>query len=272
MKPQASSMPAPGIYKGIPSDVYFSWDCAVSQSDLKNFVEPRGKPGRAVRIGGSLFHSLILEGMDVVKEEYATAPEDWNLSTKVGKHQMAEFEKSCGKIGVKPKEKADAVWLAQKILGDPKMKALFRDRGGDAEVSIIAQLEGFKHLSKCRIDKVGSGSNGRPVLVDLKSTYEIGPAEFKDVIVKYGYAAQAAYYVDLYHAITGDYLPWVWACASTQTGETWFTQCPNDYLAFGRKWYQTVFKLYEREEDSRVWFDEQIELAKAKAKESTNGS
>ena len=91
----------------------------------------------------------------------------------------------------------------------------------------------------------------RKCLADLKTTGYRTAAEFKDAIVKFGYASQAAFYVDLYASVTGEYLPWVFVCVSKDTFDVWYEVMTNEQLAFGRRWYQDVLTLYERHNDAQ---------------------
>ena len=226
----------------IPFDEYLELD-ATSKSDLDRFVSDKDKKGSGLLVGRAL-HTLILEGPEKAKEEYAFAPDEWDYRTILGKEARDAFQlEHPGKEILRPKERAIVKSMAAAIYSDPKAMKVIRAPGKN-EATAIGRVPGFESMSKCRIDMIR-----KSCIVDLKSSGVANIPEFINSIVKFGYAAQAAYYTDLYAAITNEYLSFYFLVVTKgdkTDHQVEFVPITNEQLAFGRKWYTDIFKLKER--------------------------
>jgi len=233
----------PGIYEGLPFDAYQASD-ALSFSDLEAWV--RGKPKNLGRRGlvPSVLHCLVLEGKDATAARYVKLDANYDLRMREGREAVAQVAAKTGKQPIKPTEWAEVVAMYKSIMAcEDIRKAL--GRPSKREVCIRTQVEGYHTLTKARLDILCDD-----VIIDLKTTHCIDRDEFIDSIVQYNYAARAAFYIDNVAAVTGKYLPFEWICVSTRPPQynTWRLRCSHEREAFGRKYYQTILRLYERYE------------------------
>lgn len=219
----------------------------ISKSDLNKWITGEGPKGRHLLIG-SVLDSWITRSKEYMAQHYCTAPEDYDLRTTAGKINLQEFEESQGgKKALRPKERALVVRLYNALMANSDARAIIEAQGRN-QLACFAKLEGFNSLSKCLID-----FERRMPLIDLKTTGYADEQEFKQAIVDYGYTAQAAYYTDIYAALTGEYRSFYFLCVSKRDDhKVWLTQATPGQMAHGRRWYQDVLTLYERYGENNV--------------------
>ena len=186
--------PAPGVYPGVPHEVYRSWD-AVCQSDLKRLQKspahlqaywadpPAQTP--AMRLG-TAFHAYLLDSSEVFAKSYAIAPCGLDKRTVATIHGMAES-----------------------LFNNP---AIFRVTQGlslvphQNEVSIVFRCDGGDFtkngtiLCKGRLDMIRETGPDSWTIVDPKTTTDASPENFGKAAFNLGYHIQAAFYL--------------WGCAS----------------------------------------------------------
>lgn len=211
----------------------------LSHSDLKSFVS--GKPMARSRrlIVGTALHTLVLEGFDSYIGQFHECFTEHKLNTKEGKESFA-LEGVDGKTSLRPSEWRLVRGMADSLNSHPQAaKVIGAD--GENELCVLATPEGFSTPCKCLIDM-----KRRACLVDLKTTGYLTHDEFRQAIVDYGYASQAAFYVDMYAAATGEYLQWFFVCVSKTSLDVWVEPITHEQLAFGRRWYKDILALYER--------------------------
>ncbi|MCK5236156.1 MAG: PD-(D/E)XK nuclease-like domain-containing protein [Deltaproteobacteria bacterium] len=190
----AKGWPEYGIHGDVPFEDYLAID-AVSNSYLgklkqcpaKALMENEDTPalgfGRAV-------HSLVLEGFDPFRKDFAVMPKI-DKRTKVGKARYATFlEKHGGKGIITVDEYAHAFGMRKAIHSHPMAKKLLAQ--GVTEQTVIWTSNGTR--CKSRPDALPGGKTR--ALVDLKTTEDASPEGFKRSIKKWGYARQAAFYLD----------------------------------------------------------------------------
>jgi hypothetical protein len=211
---------------------------AVAHSDLQEWAKgKRTAAGRRFALGTALH--LILADHKLAAQTYATAPEDWDLRTRAGKEAMAAHEEETGKIGIRPRERAQLEGMMNALYDHDQAADMIRAEG-DVEIAVLARLH-TGVASKGLLDKVTPGP-----IVDYKSTGLNGPEEFRKATTRYGYDSQAAYYVDLYEMATGERRPFLWVCVNKTTCEVWTMALSSEQYRAGRRWYGDMLSLWER--------------------------
>lgn len=228
------------IYEGLSFEGYQQLE-GKSHTDLRTWVSGQDKkPSRRLLVGTAL-HDAVLRGNDYCRENYEFISEEVNLTTKEGREKMAEAEKATGKTILRPSERSVVKGCLNALRGEGLVQRALAAPGQKRELALVAPLEGVQ--CRCLADIVMPGK----CLIDLKTTGWNRRDDFVNAIVAYGYASQAAMYVDLWHQISGDFLPFWFMCVTVrQPAAAWMLEITPEQLAFGREWYKTVLKLYNR--------------------------
>ena len=152
----------------------------------------------AAMFTGSATHSAILEP-DSFAKQYVTLP--------TGKdRRSAEYKALCAANGTdNVLVSADASQISamqSAVRANPVAnKWLYQEKGRN-ELSVYAKDPETGILVRCRFDRLLD----RGFSPDLKTTTDASPRGFSNAIAKYGYAFQAAFYLDTYYWATGDVL------------------------------------------------------------------
>jgi hypothetical protein len=191
----------PGVYPGIPMDVYVTWDAA-NYSVLKKFDRsaaharemltnpPDQTPAMAL---GTATHAAVLEP-ELFKSGWAVGPEG-DKRTKKTKLAWAKFEaENPDKEAQTANEYAQCSAMAQAAHANPNVLELIKGKGF-TELSFVWVDQATDVLCKGRIDRFGRlwGNN---VIADLKTTTNASEEAWKWEVRKYFYHAQAAFYID----------------------------------------------------------------------------
>lgn len=246
---------APGIYQGMPDDEYFALPF-VSHSDLQAFAagESRKPISKANAQAGHLAELFALEPTSYAVR-YFTLPDDLDdeghqihkFNTKDGKAWLAEHQKA--NVGLEPvryEEREKAQKRGNALLRSGPTSAFFQYER-NIQTVIVTELDGV--MVKVRLD-MEILRDGDVVIGDLKTTSALTAEEFRESIVKYGYASQAAIYCDAYAAATGITPRDYYNIVVSKTGRdddgwpaTWRVHYTAEMLAYGRRWYQDVLRL-----------------------------
>lgn len=138
---------------------------------------------------GTLAHCAILEP-DALLERYIVRPEGLDLRTKAGKEWSDALPAGVLMIGAD--EWATAIAQRDAVRAVPELAELLAE--GVAEVSAFWRDDETGLQCKCRPDWVHTLSDGRVILVDVKTTVDASPQQFSRSVWKYGYHRQAAWY------------------------------------------------------------------------------
>lgn len=126
-----------------------------------------------------------------------------NIRGGLGTKLSAEFEEKARENGLIPVKRVTARVvdkMAESLLGNREARA-FLD-SGTPEVSMFANVEGVD--CRGRVDSLGR------VMGDVKTTgKEASESDFARQVFTLGYHVQYGHYEDIYEAITGETLPWV---------------------------------------------------------------
>lgn len=147
---------------------------------------------------GSATHSAILEP-DSFAKQYVTLP-------AVKDRRSAEYKALCAAHGTdNVLVSADASQInamQSAVRANPVANKWLYQEQGRNELSVYAKDPETGILVRCRFDRLLD----RGFSPDLKTTTDASPRGFSNIIAKYGYAFQAAFYLDTYFWATGDRL------------------------------------------------------------------
>ena len=191
---------APGIHPCIPADDYHS-AAGVSKSQLdriarspahlRAYLDGPKEPPTPAMILGTLTHLALFEPHffgDCVS--HYERPEGLTFVSKDGKAwRDARQDKP-----IITADEADRVrGMIAAIRRHPTAHLILE--GGEAEQSVFAAHRETGLLRKGRLDWITRDNQGRPCIVDLKTTDDA--AQFERTVAAYRYHVQAAYYTDL---------------------------------------------------------------------------
>lgn len=197
----------PGIYPNIPEAAYHSCQFgppgSLSAHEAKNLLDcpaiyrhMKDNPSevKAAFDFGHVVHELILgTGAGFVVHDFDS------LRTKAAREFVAEVREA-GKTPISRADYDKAMAAAQAVKSDPIAAALFAK--GEAEQSIYAKDEETGVWMRGRVDWI-TQYEGRPVLVDVKTTRDPNPYTFNKQAANLDYGLQAAWYQTLYTNVTG---------------------------------------------------------------------
>jgi hypothetical protein len=147
---------------------------------------------------GRACHCYILEGDAEFLKHFCVAPV-CDKRTKEGKAVFAEFQAANeGKDVVTADDMLKLVTMREAVYQHPAAAELLAL--GAAEQTAIWQDAVTGIMCKCRPDWIPKDSR---VIVDLKTTTDAGAVGFGRSVASYGYARQAALYLDGVNAATG---------------------------------------------------------------------
>ena len=194
--------PDQGIYNDVPMAVYNSWEAARS-STLKLMTErspahawreichPR-KPTGALEFGQAI-HCAVLEP-ERFEKDYVARPKI-DRRTKAGKTEWAEFEdEHKHKEIINLDEFEGCLQIRAAAARHPTISRIMLGQGAN-EVSAIYQDRDTGTPCKIRPDRLVM-CDGNSFCVDLKSCLSAEPRAFAQACQRFGYASQAAMYLE----------------------------------------------------------------------------
>lgn len=200
----------PSLVLDMPEDVYHADPVeggSLSYSGMKELLkspahyrhyidEPRTE--KPAFDAGHIVHALVLgTPLNVVEIPQSILASNGAASTKAAKEFIAEARLD-GLIPVKASEMDPLREIAEAVLAYAPSRALLEDPG-PAEVSMFAPDPESGVWIRGRADKVATGSDGGPVLVDLKTTLSADPQEFnRKAIAQFRYYLQSTVYTNLW--------------------------------------------------------------------------
>lgn len=136
---------------------------------------------------GRAFHTAILEP-DELLNRFCVKPAEMKRTTKAGKAAYAELKKS-GKAILDAYEMSRIGAMRGAVYSHP-IAGAFVSKIELAEYSFFWK-DGDGHENKARIDAVSCGA-----VIDIKTCASASPRVFQRAIDNYGYALQAAHYME----------------------------------------------------------------------------
>lgn len=237
-----------GVLSGARTTLYekIDWDAysliqAASNSGLRDWVTGSSPKGRNLTIGSAL-HCALLEDKDAISSRYHFTDSELDLRIKDDKEKWSRIaQENPGKIIIRPHERKLIRAMAAAVLSH-RLAAKAIKGIEQAEVSLLAEPKGCAERIKGRLDGVCKKS-----IVDLKTSGFPDSSYWKQCVIDYGYASAGALYSDLWAVHSGERLPVVFVVVSSRPPHcVWVERLTSEQEAFGRQWYEHVFKLYER--------------------------
>lgn len=142
-------------------------------------------------------------------------------------------------------EMEDVEAAARAVRESPLAKPYLAE--GEAELSVQFEVDGLP--AKCRIDFL---SSSRPAIVDLKFTKDASLDGFPREVERYGYAGQAAFYVDAVKHALGEELPFVFIACEGSFPPVPFV-VPPEIIDLGRSRYRRALKRLAECREKNEW-------------------
>lgn len=194
-----------GIHRGVSSRDYFRLPYA-SNSTLKSFAQNphRWKVGPPFKPTDSMRHGSLVDCMlltpERLEEEFALCVYE-NFRTKEAQAWRDKMTAS-GLTVVTADERAAASEAVKRIKETPAALMAFENSIKQV-VAIFDMADNKGRVTRCKamIDLV---STEYAVLTDLKTAADASPEGFARAVVNFGYAHQAAFYLDGYNLVSGE--------------------------------------------------------------------
>jgi hypothetical protein len=196
---------------------------------------------------GSATHSAILEPESFAKQ-YVTLP--------AGKdRRSAEYKSLCASHGTdNVLVSADSLQIGamqSAVRTNPVANKWLYQEPGRNELSVYAKDPETGVLVRCRFDRLLD----RGFSPDLKTTTDASPRGFSNAIAKYGYAFQAAFYLDTYFWATGQKLSG-FGFVAVESKPPYNVMCyrlDDESIEIGRYQYRQALIKYAECLESGVW-------------------
>ena len=201
--PPEPKFPDPGVYYGVPEDVYHA--CKhMSQSRLKLIDKCPAKDAERqkypptstdAQVEGTATHYCILQ--PELYDKKVVARPKLDMRKPKNKEQVAAWELEAqteGKLLIDEVVESRICRMRDAVHAHPEARDLFVK--GECETTIVFDVPmPMSSISsvrcKMRIDYVPTGTN---IIVDLKTTRCSHPSVFLRDVIKFGYHVQAAFY------------------------------------------------------------------------------
>ena len=216
---------------------------AVSPSHYKNGDHKQ----TAAMFMGSATHSAILEPESFAKQ-YVTMPAGKDRRSTEYKALAAEY----GADNVLSVADSHQIQMMQNaVRANPVAhKWLYQEQGRN-ELSVYAKDPETGVLVRCRFDRLLD----RGFSPDMKTTTDASPRGFSNAIAKYGYAFQAAFYLDTYYWATGTKLE-SFGFIAVESKAPYNVMCyrlDDESIEIGRSQYRSALNTYAECLESGVW-------------------
>lgn len=173
------------------------WRLRESPEKFKYYQEHPEEPTPAL-IFGAAVHKILLDP-DGFDDEYAVAPE-CDRRTKDGREAYNAFPAAAEGKDVISQADYDTALLMAKIVRETAFVGKLL--AGEKEKPFIWTDELTGEVCKVRVDAI-TEVNGRPVIVDYKTTNDASTESFMRTAVNYGYDFQAGMYCEGVAKATG---------------------------------------------------------------------
>lgn len=193
----------PGIYPDI-SDLDYHADDALSSTGAKALIEcpaiyreqRDNPPVKDAFDFGHVAHRLLLgKGSEVAVYPADALGANGAVSTTAAK-EFAKEARAEGKVPIKPDDYAKAEHMDRQVREHPAIGGVFAD--GAAELSAWTTDPDTGVGLRCRPDWLTEDRDGRPVVVDFKTTAgDVHDWALSKVIHDRGYHQSAAFYLDV---------------------------------------------------------------------------
>ena len=179
------------------------------------YLDPERQPDAPKRnmIRGSMIHGMLFEPQ-LWERQYVQLPEGLDRRTKEGKALWQEIQ-ATGKEPISAQEWRDGLGCITSILRHPRSMELFQLQGAaeqtltwvDADTGVRCKARPDFMVPPGVSEKYPDG-----VIVDLKSTQDARPEQFRRTAWNLAYHIQAAHYINGFEAVYGK-IPAFYFCA-----------------------------------------------------------
>lgn len=201
----------------------------------------------AAMFTGSATHAAILEP-DLFAKQYVTLPSGKDRRSSEYKALCAEY----GTDNVLVSSDAYQIKMMQQAVHkNSKARQWLYEEEGKNELSVYAEDPETGVLVRCRFDRLLN----RGFSPDLKTTVDASPRGFSNTIAKYGYAFQAAFYLDTYYWATGQRLEG-FGFVAVESKAPYNVMCyrlDDESIEIGRSQYRAALNKYAECLESGVW-------------------
>jgi hypothetical protein len=243
-----------GLHLGIDADVYHAAD-AIGQSVLKGYKkspahgkareDEESSKARHLELG-DIIHKGILEPHNL-DTYFSVNPYDGR------KKEGKEFKEKHESMGIKVVSQKEA----DIIKGSVNAVRVHPDvapwlKTGNAEVSAFARHKETGLMRKCRYDWLVDTNGPVDVCLDIKTTEDA--QDFKRSVVNWGYAIQAASYIDIYQHLQGKPLRFIFVAVekSSPFGVICY-ELDAAWLQRGREDYEDLLRVYAKCKKEQKW-------------------
>ena len=194
----------PGVYDGIPNDVYQADpvpEGSLSSTGARMLLPPscpalfkhwqeHPQPSKPAYDLGQAVHTLVLgNGPSLLRVD----ADDWR--TKAAREQRTAAY-AVGKVPLLAEEYDSAESIAASVLTHHIAGPLFDPANGTPEQTLIWRDPETLVMCRARLDWLLRNRAGRLVIPDLKTTYCAEPGSLAKSMVSFGYHVQGAFYED----------------------------------------------------------------------------
>lgn len=206
------------------------------------------QPPTPAMILGTITHRMILEPDRI--GDFVVWGEKKDQKVRLGKVWDAFKEEHAGKTIITRKERDSMVGIVVAVRRNPRVSELLKN--GRSELSMVWKDLELGHRCKGRIDYLRE--DGRPVIVDMKTTRDSRPFKFGNQAFSLGYHIKLAMYQDGYFALSGELAPVkLIAVESKPPYETAVYNVPSDVLQQGHEDYARLMHKILDCEESGIW-------------------
>lgn len=227
------------------------WHIRKSPLHFKHHMEHPDAKTDALRFGAAV-HAFILEP-ETFDEHYLIAPEV-NRRTKAGREEWEQFENECrawGKSWVTLSEYElfkDMIWgLTQNELARDLLK-------GKHEQEFYWNDDVTGEPCKCKVDCI-TEYNGKPYIVDYKTTDSCDDGHFERSARKYGYQFQAGMYCE--GLFQNTFIEYGFAFVAQEKTPPYASRvyiCSEDYIKRGYDTFRELIGIYHDCKQTGNWY------------------
>ncbi len=206
------------------------------------------EPETKAMLLGTILHGMVLEDKPI-SDFAAVRPDGLNLTTKAGK----AWKESNPGPEITHDEWCDLLEMKMAIeRHDCAIEALHACR--EREVELYATMRGAE--CKAKPDAIGTGWDGAPLILDLKTTDNASPEAFRKTIIQRNYEMQASWYCDLAAIALGwenePRFAWI-AVEKSPPYAVAVYECGSDFMAAGRAMCQKAIETYRECQEIGEW-------------------
>ena len=227
------------------------WHIRKSPMHFKYRMEHPDKKTDALRFGAAV-HKFIFEP-ETFSDDYRIAP-DVNKRTKAGREEWEEFEISCKEFGLSWVTLSEYEMLKEMLWGLTQNELAAQLLRGKHEQEFYWTDDVTGEPCKCKVDCL-TEYDGKPYIVDYKTTESCDEGHFERSARKYGYQFQAGMYCEgLFQNTFAEYGFAFVAQEKTPPYASRVYICSEDYIKRGYDMFRELIGIYHDCKTSGNWY------------------